>query len=84
MELSFSRVGGMLLAIFSFIQLSWDTFFNKILRWLSMGPFLEFVHANYDILASLCVVIIALKWIKHAYALILVWLSAYLVFLFII
>lgn len=83
MEVSFPKIGSVALAILSFIKISTGTLFEDFLRWALLGGFVDFVNSNYNMLASSCIAIIFLKWVKNIYALGIIWVMIYLILVFV-
>ena len=81
MEFSLTKIGTILLGVFSFIKLAADTIFGKFLIWVSFGLLehvINFIVKYYSFLGSACIIIIALKWTKNIYLLGLVGLLFFL------
>jgi hypothetical protein len=89
LKFDFPAVGTLGLAIVSFVNLTNNTIFGNFFRWLPFGlgwfvGFIDFVLNYYEFLASACVTIIAIKWIKNVYGLAIVYLLSFLFFFFLL
>ena len=84
MEVSFPRLGSVLLGVLSFFRLVDGTWIGSFFHWLPFGwswfsPLISFMVSWYEILAGLTIGIMFLKWTKNIY---LIGLVVLLVFLF--
>lgn len=80
-EVSLPKLGAILGTVLSLIKISDNTFIGNFFRWATFHLLdfaLDFVIEYYSILMSLALVVMVMKWVKHIYALLLIWALCFL------